>query len=66
MWVFLAQINQIQYMLGNTDKRRCDDFTAFKQIMREKIDFHDFVSATRNLTPNFIKLKTAYRQLIKY
>ena len=48
-------------MFENSEFRRfCNDSTALSE---KKIDFSDFVSATRNLSPNFIKLKKSIQKV---
>ena len=44
-------------MFENSEFRRfCNDSTALGE---KKIDFSDLVSSTRDLSPNFIKLKNS-------
>ena len=58
MWIVLSQLNNI-IMLGNIDfKRYCDGFTSFSEKTL-------FVSATKDLTPNFIKLKICIHNVNK-
>ena len=48
-------------MFENSEFRRfCNDSTALSE---KKNDFSDFVSATRDLSPNFIKLKKSIQKV---
>ena len=59
-YVDFSCINE-QDMFENSEFRRfCNGFTA----LSEKFFFSDFVSATRDLRPNFIKLKIRYRKFM--
>ena len=48
-------------MIENREFR--GDFAMILLLKVRKLDFSDFVSATRELTPNFIKLKNCIQKV---
>ena len=58
-FVDFSCINEQDIFENSKFRRFCNDSTA----LSDKNDFFDFVSATRDLSPNFIKLKNSIQKV---
>ena len=59
-YVFFSCKNELDMFENSEFRRFCNDFTALSE---KKLDFSDFVSAIRVLSPNFIKLKNCIQKV---